>query len=259
MRKSKKIITTLLCAALAGAALLSYAGCGEAASPYKVYGGYTELTSGEGNEGGTDFLGYYYYSFGFLQNEYALDEVEMTFYFAMEQKAFTSLLNNSGLVSDYDFPRSCNTYCYAYQASKKAELETTTFDVDKFFAHATLNKAENGVCLFNKIEIENFKQMPYETYRIETDRDKDKGFGSIADNRQIGYSYSQQVKIPREMFEGEKGEIYFSAKGMLVCDSYSTMDVGTLIYFLLPESSPARIYYQVKGGRVRIAATEGFD
>ncbi len=252
MRKAKKMITALLCAALAGAALLSSAGCGEAASPYKVYGGYTELTSGEADEGGTDFLGYYYYSFGFSRNEYALGEVEMTFYFAMEQKAFISLFNSSDLVSNYVFPSVCNTYCYAYQASKKAELETTTFNVDKFFAHATLNKAENGVYLFNKIEIEDFKQMPYETYRIETDRDKDKGFGSIADNRQIGYSYSQQVKIPREMFEGEEGEIYFSAKGMLVCDSYSTMDVGTLIYFLLPESSPARICYRVKGDHVSI-------
>lgn len=257
MRKSKRKIAALLCAAITGVALLSFAGCSKAGSPYEVYGGYTKLGSNDVEEGGIGSFGYYYYSFGFLQDEYLLDEVEMTFYFAMNERAFSDLLDDYRFVQGYAYPILYSTYCYAYNTSGKAELENSTYSANRFLEHATLNKAANGVCLFNKIETDSIKKFSFETYRIETRRRKSKGFGSIEDNRQIGYAYSQQVKIPREMFEGENGDINFSVRGVLTSIEGPLGD--KVEESLNPVSTLARIFYQVEGDRVRIATTNNFN
>lgn len=267
MKRSKRRVTTLLAAAIAGAALLCFAGCNEKpndtidwVNPYKVYGGYTKLEPrqnyGEGTFVDVFYSAYYYCAFGFLQDEYALDEAEMTYYFALDDVAFRDLYNSSGFASGGERFISCNTYCYAYRESRKEELKASSINLDDFFADAELNRAQDGVILFNKIAIDDFGQFPFNDYRIETDYDKGEGFGLIEDGRQIGYAFSQQVKIPREMFTGEKGEIYFSAQGRLVRES--SFYEGEKIDCLSPERSLARIFYKVEGDRVRIATTNAF-
>lgn len=85
-------------------------------NPYRVYGGYTEYRpiSSLSTPMPPD-IHPYYYAFGFVEEEYAFDEVEATVYLAIEKSAIRTLYEQN---SNYEAPRSieaCNTYFYAYR------------------------------------------------------------------------------------------------------------------------------------------------
>ena len=209
----------------------------------------------------------YWCVYRFETNSYDENEVEFTFYYAIDEINFEgffmkyldySMGSGSSRIAEYNIYATIENF----DVVKGLFAADESFSYNRLYEDKVVGETKDGVYLHEKLKFEDHITFPYEhlfdddftwdevlfyDWSFPFDEYSISGYRNSKNQYVNEFAHSDKIIIPRELFIGDKGRIDL---GLTECVTYENGKTTSLT------SSGICFYYQVEGNQIKISNTE---